>query len=125
MKRIFLIVLDSFGIGAMPDAEKFGDVNVNTLASCASSPCLDIPTMTSAGLGNIDGVSCLPKTDTPLGAVARLTEKSMGKDTTIGHWEIAGIVSPEPLPTYPEGFPAEVLDAFSEVTGRGCLCNLP
>ena len=125
MKRIFLIVLDSFGIGAMPDAEKFGDVNVNTLASCASSPCLDIPTMTAAGLGNIDGVSCLPKTDTPLGAVARLTEKSMGKDTTIGHWEIAGIVSPEPLPTYPEGFPAEVLDAFSEVTGRGCLCNLP
>ena len=125
MKRIFLIVLDSFGIGAMPDAEKFGDVNVNTLASCASSPCLDIPTMTAAGLGNIDGVSCLPKTEAPLGAVARLTEKSMGKDTTIGHWEIAGIVSPEPLPTYPEGFPAEVLDAFSEATGRGWLCNLP
>ena len=125
MKRIFLIVLDSFGIGAMPDAEKFGDVNVNTLASCASSPRLNIPTMVSAGLGNIDGVTCLPKTDAPLGAVARLEETSMGKDTTIGHWEIAGLISPEPLPTYPEGFPAEVLDAFTEATGRGWLCNLP
>ena len=125
MKRIFLIVLDSFGIGAMPDAEKFGDVNVNTLASCASSPKFHIPTMVAAGLGNIDGVSCLPETDAPLGAVARLTERSMGKDTTIGHWEIAGLVSPEPLPTYPEGFPAEVLDAFCEATGRGWLCNLP
>ena len=125
MKRIFLIVLDSFGIGAMPDAEKFGDVNVNTLASCASSPKFHIPTMVAAGLGNIDGVSCLPGTDAPLGAVARLTEKSMGKDTTIGHWEIAGLVSPEPLPTYPEGFPEEVLDTFCEATGRGWLCNLP
>ena len=125
MKRIFLIVLDSFGIGAMPDAEKFGDVNVNTLASCASSPKFHIPTLIGAGLGNIDGVACLPKTEAPLGAVARLQEKSMGKDTTIGHWEIAGIVSPNPLPTYPNGFPAEVLDAFTEATGRGWLCNLP
>ena len=125
MKRIFLIVLDSFGIGAMPDSERFGDVNVNTLASCASSPLLNIPTMISAGLGSIDGVSCLAKTDTPAGAYARLQEASMGKDTTIGHWEIAGIISPEPLPTYPQGFPREVLDAFSEATGRGCLCNLP
>ena len=125
MKRIFLIVLDSFGIGAMPDAAAFGDIDVNTLASCATSAKLEIPNLIAAGLGNIDGVSCLPKTDAPTGAVARLTEKSMGKDTTIGHWEIAGIVSPDPLPTYPEGFPQEVLDAFSEATGRGCLCNLP
>ena len=125
MKRIFLIVLDSFGIGAMPDAAAFGDIDVNTLASCATSARLEIPNLIAAGLGNIDGVSCLPKTDAPTGAVARLTEKSMGKDTTIGHWEIAGIVSPDPLPTYPEGFPQEVLDAFSEATGRGCLCNLP
>ena len=125
MKRVFLIVLDSFGIGAMPDSEKFGDVNVNTLAACASSPELHIPNMVAAGLGNIDGVSCLPKVDMPKGAYARLTEKSMGKDTTIGHWEIAGVVSPEPLPTYPEGFPQEVLDAFEAATGRGCLCNLP
>ena len=125
MKRIFLIVLDSFGIGAMPDSEKFGDVNVNTLAACASCPELNIPTMVAAGLGKIDGVSCLPKVDMPKGAFARLTEKSMGKDTTIGHWEIAGVVSPEPLPTYPQGFPQEVLDAFEAATGRGFLCNLP
>ena len=125
MKRIFLIVLDSFGIGAMPDAPAFGDVNVNTLASCASSARLQIPNMIRSGLGNIDGVSCLPGADAPMGAYARLTETSMGKDTTIGHWEIAGVVSPQPLPTYPQGFPREVLDAFSEATGRGCLCNLP
>ncbi|MDO5152126.1 MAG: phosphopentomutase [Eubacteriales bacterium] len=125
MKRIFLIVLDSFGIGAMPDAESFGDVNVNTLRSCATSSKLNIPNMTAAGLGNIDGVDCLPKAAAPTGAFARLKEASMGKDTTIGHWEIAGVVSPNPLPTYPQGFPQEVLDAFEQATGRGCLCNLP
>ncbi len=125
MKRIFLIVLDSFGIGAMPDSESFGDVGVNTLASCATSSKLNIPNMTAAGLGNIDGVTCLPKTDAPAGAFARLQEASMGKDTTIGHWEIAGVISPDPLPTYPNGFPEEILKAFEEATGRGCLCNLP
>ena len=125
MKRIFLIVLDSCGIGAMPDAEKFGDVNVNTLAACATSAKLQIPNMIKAGLGNIDGVSCLPKAENPIGAYARLTESSMGKDTTIGHWEIAGIVSPDPLPTYPEGFPEEVLKPFVEQTGRGVLANAP
>ena len=125
MKRIFLFVLDSFGIGAMPDSEAFGDVNVNTLAACAGSPELNIPNMVAAGLGNIDGVECLPKSDAPRGAYARLTERSMGKDTTIGHWEIAGVVSEKPLPTYPNGFPAEVLEAFEKATGRGCLCNLP
>ncbi len=125
MKRIFLIVLDSFGIGAMPDSEAFGDVHVNTLASCATSDKLHIPNMIAAGLGNIDGVSCLPKVAAPMGAVARLTEASMGKDTTIGHWEIAGIVSPDPLPTYPNGFPAEVLEPFMAQTGRGVLANAP
>ena len=125
MKRVFLFVLDSFGIGAMPDSESFGDVGVNTLRSCAESEKLNIPTMIAAGLGNIDGVDCLPKCDAPTGAFARLQEASMGKDTTIGHWEISGLISPEPLPTYPEGFPQEMLDAFEEATGRGCLCNLP
>ena len=125
MKRIFLIVLDSFGIGAMPDSESFGDVGVNTLAACATSGKLNIPNMIAAGLGNIDGVTCLPKTDAPAGAFARLQEESMGKDTTIGHWEIAGVVSQSPLPTYPEGFHQDVLDAFETATGRGCLCNLP
>ena len=125
MKRVFLIVLDSFGIGAMPDSESFGDVGVNTLGACATSDKLVIPNMLAAGLGNIDGVTCLPKAEQPVGAYARLTEKSMGKDTTIGHWEIAGVVSPEPLPTYPNGFPQEVLDTFEKATGRGVLCNLP
>ena len=125
MKRIFLIVLDSFGIGQMPDSGSFGDNGVNTLSSCASTGALHIPNMIAAGLGNIDGVSCLPKTEAPTGAYARLAEKSMGKDTTIGHWEIAGIVSNEPLPTYPEGFPEEVLAPFREATGRGVLANAP
>ena len=125
MKRVFLIVLDSFGIGAMPDAESFGDPGVNTLRSCASSKELHIPNLIAAGLGNIDGVQVLPKADAATGAYARLTEASMGKDTTIGHWEIAGLVSHRPLPTYPKGFPQEVLDAFEAATGRGCLCNLP
>ena len=125
MKRIFLFVLDSCGIGAMPDSERFGDIGVNTLKSCTTSSKLSIPTMIAAGLGNIDGIDCLPKADAPTGAVARLQEASMGKDTTIGHWEISGLISPEPLPTYPEGFPQEVLDAFAAATGRGCLCNLP
>ena len=125
MKRVFLLVLDSCGIGAMPDAASFGDKDVNTLRSCATSRKLHIPNMIAAGLGNIDGVSCLPKTEHPTGAYARLTESSMGKDTTIGHWEIAGIVSPDPLPTYPNGFPEEVLEPFKAATGRGVLANAP
>ncbi len=125
MKRIFLIVLDSFGIGAMPDSESFGDVGVNTLRSCTTSEYLNIPNLIAAGLGNIEGVECLPKTDAPTGAYARLSEKSMGKDTTIGHWEIAGVVSDYPLPTYPEGFPEEVLEPFRAATGRGILANAP
>ena len=125
MKRIFLIVLDSFGIGAMPDSESFGDVGVNTLASCAATDKLHLPNMVAAGLGNIDGVTCLPKTDSPAGAVARLKEASMGKDTTIGHWEIAGLVSDQPLPTYPDGFPEEILAPFRAATGRGVLANAP
>ena len=125
MKRIFLIVLDSFGIGAMPDAERFGDVGVNTLASCAASGQLKLPNLCSFGLANMDGVTCLERVSAPKAAFARLEEASMGKDTTIGHWEIAGLVSPEPLPTYPEGFPEDVLKAFEEATGRGVLCNLP
>ena len=124
MKRVFLIVLDSFGIGQMPDSAAFGDVNVNTLASCAKSAHLHIPNMIAAGLGNVDGVTCLPKAAAS-GAYARLAESSMGKDTTIGHWEIAGIVSPDPLPTYPNGFPEEVLAPFREATGCGVLANAP
>ena len=125
MKRVFLFVLDSCGIGAMPDAKAFGDGEVNTLRSCAATGKLHIPNLVKAGLGNIDGVDYLPKTDAPTGAVARLMERSMGKDTTIGHWEIAGLISPDPLPTYPEGFPEEVLEPFRKATGRGVLANAP
>ena len=125
MKRIFLIVLDSCGVGAAPDSEQFGDIGVNTLRSCAASPKFSMPHLIEAGLGNLDGIDYLPKTDHPTAALARLQEASMGKDTTIGHWEIAGIVSPSPLPTYPQGFPREVLEEFERQTGRGVLCNLP
>ncbi len=125
MKRIFLIVLDSCGAGAMPDSEQFGDVGVHTLKSCASSAKLSIPNMKKLGIGNIEGQAFLGTEPQQTGAVCRVAERSMGKDTTIGHWEIAGIVSPEPLPTYPNGFPQEILDAFEQATGRGCLCNLP
>ena len=125
MKRVFLIVLDSCGIGQMPDCEKFGDIGVNTLRSCSTSRKFFIPNLLKAGIGSIDGVDYLPKAEQPQGAYARLTEASMGKDTTIGHWEIAGVVSPEPLPTFPDGFPQEVLAEFEKQTGRGVLCNKP
>ena len=125
MKRIFLIVLDSCGVGAAPDSEAFGDIRVNTLRSCAASKKFSIPNLIRAGLGNMDGIDYLPKEPHPTAALARLQEASMGKDTTIGHWEIAGIVSPNPLPTYPQGFPPEVLEEFEKATGRGVLCNLP
>ncbi len=125
MKRVFLIVLDSFGIGALPDAAAFGDAGANTLASCALSRELKIPNLIQAGLGNILGVDTLEKTQKPTGAYGRLGEKSQGKDTTIGHWELAGIVSGHPLPTYPQGFPEEILAPFRKATGRGILANAP
>ena len=125
MKRVFIIVLDSFGVGAMPDSEAFGDRDVNTLASCARSSQLHIPNLIRAGLGNIAGVTCLPETQTPAGAYGKMQEASMGKDTTIGHWELAGIVSDHPLPTYPQGFPEEILAPFCRQTGCGVLANAP
>ena len=125
MKRVFLIVLDSCGVGYEPDAADFGDVGANTLHTCSQSPKFAMPNLISMGLGNLDGVDYLPKTDQPQAALARLQELSRGKDTTIGHWEIAGIVSERPLPTYPNGFPEDVLRPFREQTGRGVLCNKP
>lgn len=128
MKRVFLIVLDSFGIGAMPDAEAFSDAGTNTIGSCATSEYFHMPNMQQLGLFNIDGVDVAGKVlpvAKPLARIARMTETSNGKDTTIGHWEIAGVISEKPLPTYPDGFPKKVLDAFSQKTGRGVLCNKP
>ncbi len=124
-QRVFLIVLDSYGIGAAPDAEKFGDVGCNTLRSITGSKEYNTPLMKEMGLFNIDGVDYMEGVTSTKGAYGRLTEQSAGKDTTIGHWEIAGIVSKNPLPTYPSGFPQKLLDKFSELTGRGVLCNKP
>ena len=113
-KRVFLIVLDSFGIGEMFDAEKFGDAGCNTLATIVKSDKFNTPTLHKMGLFNIDGVTCKEGCDAPIASFARMAEKSAGKDTTIGHWEIAGVSSATPLPTYPNGFPREVLDPLEE-----------
>ena len=122
-KRVFLIVLDSVGIGAMPDAAEWGDEGSNTLGVIRNHPAFDCPNLTALGLFDIDGV----ENTIPGGKAcrARMREASKGKDTTIGHWEIAGIYSPRPLPTYPNGFPEDLLNEFSKRTGRGVLCNLP
>jgi len=125
MKRVFLIVLDSFGCGEMPDADKFGDAGTSTIRSVASSQFFNAPNMLKMGLFNIDGVELQPKEAEPTATYCKLSEVSMGKDTTIGHWEIAGLQSDGPLPTFPDGFPQEVLDEFSRLTGRGVLCNKP
>ena len=124
-KRVFLVVLDSFGIGAAPDAASFGDAGANTLAGVARTGVLSIPNLTSFGLGCIDGVTCIEKVSAPSAQIARLQERSMGKDTTTGHWEMAGIISNAPMPTFPNGFPKEFMDAFEAAVGRGTLCNLP
>ena len=126
IKRVFIIVLDSFGIGNEPDAADFGDGKCNTLASLTTSPELHAPNLTKLGLFNIDGVGCGTPADSPIGSFARLRELSRGKDTTIGHWEIAGIVSEQPMPTYPNGFPPEILERLSAACdGKKMLCNKP
>ena len=122
--RVFLIVLDSFGIGGAADAKNFGDDKPDTLRTVAASKNFHVPNLARLGLFNIDGVN-LPHEKNPRGAFARVREASAGKDTTIGHWEIAGIISERPLPTYPEGFPPEVVDALEKNFGRKILCNKP
>lgn len=125
MRRVFLIVLDSFGIGYEPDAADFGDMGANTLASICNSEKFDAPTMQKLGLFNIDGIADGGQYNRPMGAYGRLQEQSKGKDTTIGHWEISGMVSPKPLPTFPDGFPSEVIEEFEKRTGHKVLCNKP
>ena len=124
-RRVFLIVLDSYGIGELPDAADFGDEGSNTLRSITQSSEYDTPLMKKMGLFNIDGVDYAQGVEKPIGSFGRLAEVSKGKDTTIGHWEIAGIVSEKPLPTYPDGFPEDLLEEYSRLTGRGVLCNKP
>lgn len=124
-KRIFLIVLDSVGIGEMPDAGIYGDEGSNTLKACYMQEGFKAPELKKSGLFNIDGIDYDEGVASPDGAYGRLSEASKGKDTTTGHWEIAGIISEKPFPTYPDGFPEDVLKKFSEATGRGVLCNKP
>lgn len=124
-KRVFLIVLDSFGVGAEPDAPLFGDVGTNTLGAIAGHPNFRGDNLARLGMFNLDGVTCGTPAAAPIGSYARLREASAGKDTTIGHWEIAGLLSAEPLPTFPDGFPQELLDAFTAKTGYKVLCNKP
>lgn len=121
-KRIFLIVLDSFGIGNASDAEVFDDKGANTLKSISKSEKFNIPNLTKLGLCNIDSVK-LKDSNSPIGKFGALQELSAGKDTTIGHFEIAGIISEEPMPTYPDGFSKEIIDEFEKQTGCGTLCN--
>lgn len=123
-KRVFLFVLDSFGIGELPDAYKFGDEGSNTLKACASSKYFDTPNMKKYGLFNIDGVEMSKETN-PIGSYARLAEKSIGKDTTTGHWEMSGLILDKPFPTYPNGFPDDIIKEFEKRTGRGTLVNKP
>lgn len=123
-KRIFLIVLDSFGIGNAPDAEQFDDIGANTLKSISKSHNFNICNLSKLGLCNIEGVE-LQNINSPIGKFGALQELSAGKDTTIGHFEIAGIVSKKAMPTYPDGFPHEIIKAFEQQTGCKTLCNKP
>lgn len=124
-KRVFWIVLDSFGVGEMSDAADFGDRGANTLRSCFNTGKLNVPNMQKLGLFNIDGVEVGEKSESPMGAFMRISERSKGKDTTTGHWEMAGCVSEKPFPTFPDGFPPEVIGKFEQATGRKVLCNKP
>lgn len=133
-KRVFLIVLDSFGIGGAPDAAAFGDEGSNTLAAVLSYSNAAFPNLAKMGLLAIDGeddprITSYKKAQesipSPIGSYARVREISAGKDSTIGHWEIAGIISDKAQPTYPDGFPEEVMKALEEATGKEYLCNKP
>lgn len=125
MKRVFLFVLDSVGIGALPDAEKFGDVGADTMRSISKSDKFHIPNLIKLGLGNIKGLSYLGKVKKPLASFGKCAEISNGKDTTIGHYEMAGLISENPFPVYPDGFPDYIISAFEKATRRKVICNKP
>jgi len=122
-RRVVWIVLDSVGIGAMPDAAAYGDVGSNTLGNLARVRPLRLPYLSRLGLANIEALAGLARSDMPGAAFGKCALASPGKDTTTGHWEMAGIILPKPFPTYPHGFPPEVLVPFEQAIGRKCLGN--
>lgn len=124
-KRIFLIVLDSFGVGEAPDSKDFADGGSDTLRAISISKEFDINILKKMGIFNIDGIMYENGVENPIASYGKAREVSKGKDTTIGHWEIAGLISENPFPTYPDGFPEDVIKKFSKETGRGVLCNKP
>ncbi|KYH28233.1 phosphopentomutase [Clostridium colicanis] len=126
INRVIWIVLDSVGMGALPDAEKYGDDGANTIGNVSKAlGGLNLPNMEKLGLGNIDGMVGVNKTDRPTGCYGRFAEMSNGKDTTTGHWEMVGIYSEQAFPTYPNGFPKEIIDAFEKAVGRKVIGNKP
>lgn len=124
-KRVFLIVLDSVGIGEQPDSYKFGDEGSNTIRAISKSKFFDVNQMRKIGVFNIDGIGFETPYESPIGAYGKCQEVSMGKDTTTGHWEMAGHISRQAFPTYPNGFPDEIIEEFKRRTGRGVLVNKP
>ena len=124
-KRIFLIVLDSFGVGEAPDSKDFGDEGSDTLRAISKSKEFNINILKKMGIFNIDGIMYENGVENPIASYGKAREVSKGKDTTIGHWEIGGIISETPFPTYPDGFPDDVIKEFSKETGRNVLCNKP
>lgn len=126
MARIFLVVIDGLGIGAQEDAGMYGDENADTLGNVSRISQCRLPALQALGLGNIRDLSSIPPAEKPVAAFGKMREVSAGKDSTTGHWELAGIQMDEPFPTYPEGFPAEVVKTFCDGTGTGdVLCNAP
>ena len=124
-KRVFLIVLDSFGIGYSPDANKFGDEGSNTFKACYNTGLLKLPNLKKLGLYNLDGIDFGSKSKTVLGSYVRLEEKSASKDTTAGHWEIAGLPTDIPFPTFKKGFPKKIINQIEKLSGRKVVCNKP
>ena len=122
-RRVFLIVLDSVGVGEAPDADRFDDVGCDTFGTCVRSVSLHIPVMEKLGIYNLQGTSFQDNREHVIGCYGKMQEQSAGKDTTVGHWEIAGVISPKPMPTYPHGFPQEIIQEFEQKTRRGTLCN--
>lgn len=125
MKRIFTIVLDSFGVGEAPDAKNYHDEGSHTLKAIMSSKEYDVTTLDKLGIYNIDEVNVGNKIDNPIGSYGKMQELSKGKDTTTGHWEMMGIISEKPMPTFPNGFPEEFIRQFEDAIGTKVLCNKP